>query len=67
MIPARGRRRLGVERVLMRLIATAGIVGLGVLLAVILGSQDVAAWIIGVAVSLMTVVLAAALWSSREV
>ena len=33
MLPARGRRRLGAERVLVRLIATCGIVGIGVVIA----------------------------------
>jgi hypothetical protein len=50
----------------MRLIATGGIVGLGTAVAAILGSQDVAAWIIGVVVATLSVVLAAILWSSRR-
>jgi hypothetical protein len=66
MIPSRGRRRLGVERVLMRLVATGGIVGIGVLLGAVLVSQDVAGWIVGLVVALTSVVLAAVLWSSRQ-
>ena len=49
----------------MRLVATSGIVGICVALAAILGTQDVAFWIVGLAVSLVSVVLAAILWSSR--
>ena len=63
-IPAH-RRRLGVESFFVRLVATGGIVGIGTALAAILGSQDVAAWIIGLAVALVSVILAAILWSSR--
>ena len=49
----------------VRLIATSGIVGLSVAVAAILGTQSVDAWIIGLVASLMSVVLAAILWSSR--
>lgn len=63
-IPQRSKRR-GVESLFMRLIATGGIIGFGTALAAILGSQDVAAWIIGLVVSIVTVILAAVLWSSR--
>lgn len=63
-LPARHGRR-GIESVFMRLIATGGIVGIGVALAAILGSQDIAAWIIGLAVAVVSVVLAAVLWSTR--
>ena len=50
----------------MRLVATAGIVGIGVALAAILVGQDVEGWIVGLVVSITTVVLAAILWSSRQ-
>ena len=63
-IPAH-RSRLGVESFFVRLVATGGIVGIGTALAAILGSQDVDAWIIGLAVALLSVILAAILWSSR--
>jgi hypothetical protein len=66
MIPSRGRRRLGVERVAMRVVATGGIVGIGVVLGAVLVSQDVAGWIVGLVVALTSVVLAAVLWSSRQ-
>lgn len=66
MVPTRTRRRSKVERGFMRMIATGGIIGIGVALAAILSSQDVSGWIIGLVVSLVAVVLAAALWSSRQ-
>jgi len=66
MIPGRERRRFRVESILMRLVATAGIVGLGVLLGAILVSSDVAGWIVGLVVALVSVFLAAVLWSSRQ-
>jgi hypothetical protein len=66
MVPGRERRRTGVERGAMRLIATGGIVGIGVLIGAVLVGQDVAGWIVGLAVSAVTIVLAALLWSSRQ-
>jgi hypothetical protein len=59
-------RRPAVESFFMRLIATGGIIGLGTAVAAILGSQDIAAWIIGIVVSTLSVFLAAILWSSRR-
>ena len=66
MLPARERRRFSVERGLMRGVATCGIIAICTALGAILGSQDVAGWIIGLAVSATSVVLAAVLWSSRQ-
>ena len=66
MLPRRGRRRFGLERVLVRLIATCGIVGIGVLLGAILVSQKVAGWTTGLVVAVVTVILSALLWSSRQ-
>jgi hypothetical protein len=66
MIPARERRRTKVERGFMRLVATMGIVGIATALGAILVSQDVAGWIVGLVVGLVSVVLAALLWSSRQ-
>jgi hypothetical protein len=66
MVPARERRRTKAERALMRLIATGGIVGIAVALGAILVGQNVAGWIVGLVIGLTTVVLAAVLWSSRE-
>ena len=66
MLPPRGRRRFALETVFMRVVATAGIVGIGVALGAILASSDVEGWIIGLVIGLESVVLAAVLWSSRQ-
>jgi uncharacterized membrane protein len=66
MVPGRERRRTGVERGAMRLIATGGIIGIDVILGAVLVGQDVAGWIVGLVVGLTTVILAALLWSSRQ-
>jgi hypothetical protein len=55
-----------VERGLVRIIATGGVVGIATILGAVLVSQDVAGWIVGLAVGLTSVVLAALLWSSRQ-
>ena len=67
MLPRRGRRRYGIERVFMRLIATGGIIAIGVALGAILASSNVQGWIIGLVVATVSVVLSAVLWSSRQV
>jgi hypothetical protein len=64
MIPS-GRKRLPLEAPLMRLVATGGIIGIGVVIAAIMTSQDSSGWLIGLVVSIVSVVLAAILWSSR--
>jgi uncharacterized membrane protein len=66
MAPARERRRTKLGRGLMRLIATGGIIGIAVILGAVLVGQDVAGWIVGLAVGLTSVILAALLWSSRQ-
>jgi hypothetical protein len=66
MVPGRARRRTGIERGAMRAIATGGIVGIGVVLGAVLVGQDVAGWIVGLVVSLASLLLAALLWSSRQ-
>jgi hypothetical protein len=66
MIPARARRRTRLERGSMRVLATGGIIGLATVLGAVLVSQDVAGWIVGLAVGLTSVILAALLWSSRQ-
>ena len=66
MVPGRERRRTGIERGAMRAIATGGIVGIGVVLGAVLVGQDVAGWIVGLVVSAVSIVLAAFLWSSRQ-
>lgn len=53
------------ESAFVRVVATAGIVGIGVVLAAILGTQSIQAWVIGLVVSVASVLLAAILWSSR--
>ncbi|MEA2391597.1 MAG: hypothetical protein QOK31_1706 [Solirubrobacteraceae bacterium] len=65
MIPARSRRP-GIESFFMRIVATAGIVGIGVALAAILAGQKVDGWIVGLAVALTSVILSGVLWSSRQ-
>lgn len=66
MIPARASRPR-VEAILMRIIATAGIIGISVAIAAIMGSQHSKAWLIGLVTSVVSVVLAAVLWSSQRV
>jgi hypothetical protein len=63
--PARGRFGLWLGHV-MRLIATGGIIGIAVILGAVLVGQDVADWIVGLAVGLTSVILAALLWSARQ-
>ena len=65
MIPRR-RKRLPLEAPLMRVVATAGIVAIAVAVAAIMSSQDSQGWLIGLVVSLLSLVLAALLWSSRR-
>jgi hypothetical protein len=64
-IGRRGRRRRGIESIFIRFVATGGVIGIGVATAAIMGTQDIAAWVIGLVVSVLSVVLAAILWSSR--
>ena len=66
MIPARDRRRTRIERGSMRVLATGGIIGIATALGAVLVDNDVAGWIVGLAVGLTSVILAALLWSSRQ-
>ena len=66
MVPGRERRRSKVERGAMRLVATGGIVGIAVVLGAVLVGQNVTGWIVGLVIGLTTVILAALLWSSRQ-
>lgn len=66
MVPARERRRTKLERGVMRLVATGGIIGIAVALGAILVAEDVAGWIVGLVIGLTSVILAALLWSSRQ-
>jgi hypothetical protein len=66
MLPPRERRRSGAERFLVRIIATCGIVAIGVAIAAIMVSKHSQGWVVGLVVSIVSVVLAAVLWSSRQ-
>jgi uncharacterized membrane protein len=66
MVTARERRRTKVERASMRVLATGGIIGIDVILGAVLVNQNVAGWIVGLVVGLTSVILAAVLWSSRQ-
>jgi hypothetical protein len=66
MIPGRSRRRTKFERASMRVLATGGIIGLATVLGAVLVSQSVAGWIVGLVIGLTSVILAALLWSSRQ-
>ena len=57
----------GVEHAFSKTVMTLGIVGVGTAVAAILGSQDVQSWIIGLVISLLSVLLAALLWSRQRV
>jgi hypothetical protein len=67
MLPQRERRRFGVERLLVRLVATCGIVAIGVAIAAIMVSSKAQGWVTGLVVALVSVILSAILWSSRQV
>jgi hypothetical protein len=56
----------GLQTSFSRLVATGGIIGAGTGIAAVMGSQDVAAWIIGIVVAGASVLLAAIVWSSRS-
>jgi hypothetical protein len=56
---------LGLQSAFSRLVATGGIIGIGTGIAAIMGSQDVEAWIIGIVVSGVSVILAAIAWTTR--
>ena len=58
--------RLRFESVFVRLIATAGIIGVGTAVGAILSANDVAGWVVSLVVSALSVVLAAVLWRSRQ-
>lgn len=66
MLPGRERRRTVVERGFVRIVATGGVIGIAAILGAVLVSQNVAGWIVGLAVGLTSVFLAALLWSSRQ-
>lgn len=65
MLPQR-RERPALESAFVRVVATGGVVGIGVALGAILDSQNVAGWITGLVVALVSVIVSAVLWSSRR-
>jgi protein-S-isoprenylcysteine O-methyltransferase Ste14 len=65
MLPPR-RERPPIESAFVRVVATGGVVGIGVALGAILTSQHVEGWIIGLVVALVSVLISAVLWSSRR-
>ncbi len=58
--------RNAAESVIVRVIATIGILGLGTALGAGMVAADTAGWITGFAVSFLSVLLAAVLWRSRR-
>jgi hypothetical protein len=64
--PVARRRRSDAKRGSMRVLATAGIVGVAVLLGAILVGESVAGWIVGLVVGLTSVTLAGVPWTSRR-
>ena len=59
-------QRRNAESVLVRVVATLGVVAIGTVIGAILGASDVAGWISGLVVASTCVVLAAILWRSRQ-
>jgi hypothetical protein len=53
------------ESALARIVATAGIIGIGTAVGAVMGSADVETWIVALIVATLSVVLAAILWRSR--
>ncbi len=66
-MPGRRRRPSRVERLFVRVIATGGIVGIGVALGAILASNKVQGWIVGLVVAVVSLVLAGALRLARPI
>lgn len=58
--------RRAIESIVVRLIATAGIIGIGTAIGAILIANDVAGWVSSLVVATLSVVLAAVLWRSRQ-
>ncbi len=61
----RDARRVAAEHVVVRLVATCGIVAIGVAIAAIMVSSNSAGWEVGLVVSIVTVVMSAVLWTTR--
>jgi hypothetical protein len=58
--------RFGSESVLVRVIATIGVVAIGTVVGAVLVANSVAGWITGLVVASVSVALAAVLWRSRR-
>jgi hypothetical protein len=58
--------RAAAESVVVRLVATAGIIGIGTAIGAIMSSVNVAGWVLALVVSAVSVILAAVLWRSRR-
>jgi hypothetical protein len=58
--------RANFESVAVRLIATAGVVGIGTAIGAVMSSSGAAGWIVALVASAVTVVLAGLLWRSRR-
>jgi cobalamin biosynthesis Mg chelatase CobN len=66
MLPGRERRRSRFERLIVRLIATGGVIAIGVAIAAIMVSSNSQGWVVGLVVSIVTVILSGLLWSSKQ-
>jgi hypothetical protein len=63
----RERRRTALERFIVRVVAFGGVIGVGVALGAILRSSHEQGWIIGLVVSLASVLLSfIVLWTTRR-
>ena len=61
----RALQRFAFEHVMMRLIATCGVVAIGVAIAAIMVSSGSQGWLVGLVVSIVSVVISGAIWSAR--
>ena len=59
-------KRAGAESVVVRVVATAGVVGIATAVGAILGANNVDPWVLALVVSILSVILAAILWRSRR-
>ena len=64
--PARDSRPLRAQRLAVRLIATCGVIAIGIAIAAIMVSSKSQGWIVGLVVSVVSVLLTGLLWSSRR-
>jgi ribose 5-phosphate isomerase RpiB len=64
-LPSQPERR-ALESIVVRLVATAGIIGIGTAIGAVLVANDVAGWVASLVVSTLSVVLAGVLWRSRQ-